>query len=110
MNIFRAAKMTPDYGFLRKGWLQKVTIFILSLTVQILVVRWFWLKNVQVSHIRIFSLKICERISMTFDLFMIKVASFGGETLFKYGLICPKTESFEQNTVFSNIMVIEKIK
>ena len=48
MNIFRAAKMTPDYGFLRKGWLQKVTIFILSLTVQILVVRWFWLKNVQV--------------------------------------------------------------
>ena len=42
--------MTPDYGYLRKGWLQKVAIFILSLTVQILVVRWFWLKNVQVSH------------------------------------------------------------
>ena len=60
MNFFRAAKMTPDYGYLRKGWLQKVTIFILSLTVQILVVRWFWLKNVQVS-LKLFFQKISNR-------------------------------------------------
>ena len=57
MNIFRAAKMTPDYGYLRKGWLQKVAIFILSLTVQILVVRWFWLKNVQVGPTNFYAKK-----------------------------------------------------
>ena len=70
MNIFRAAKMTPDYGYLRKGWLQKVAIFILSLTVQILVVRWFWLKNVQVSHRKIAEFSGLEQYSQSKIIFV----------------------------------------